>query len=457
GAGGGVAGEAHTGAGVVAEVAEHHHLDVARRAQVVGDAVDPAVVDRPPVVPGMEHGLDGAAQLLARIGGDRPVGVLADQRLEAPGGVAEIVGRQIGVAVDAPLSPQLGQDRLEVAVRHSQHHVPVHLQEPPVHVPREMGVSGPLLEGANDLFVAAEVENGVHHAGHREHRPGTHGQEEGDGAGSEGAAGLLLEAGHRLVHLFPHLLGEPPLRQHPPARFGGDGEPGWYRQAQLRHLRQTGAFATQQVLVALSGAEIENVRHCRPLLIVPLPNGIRPSGPRLRAKVTTVEQTTAPAGPRALGPLSAQRGTSPVTGAEVRASFQGSVRPTSEKPRSVLRLRAFISTAPTTRPMTIAQNVRRRALRAVTRFRRFKVASGRCSTCSPNPSTSISPTCRDSVPSLSKSSSAPSFIFSATGLIWSIKPVAVAPRVLSTFTCSSNVSTSSARWTSRPLPRTYSV
>src|SRR5690606_39350727 len=98
------------------------------------------------------------------------------------------------------------------------------------------------------------------------------------------------EARPCIVRLFPSLLGELPLRQHHPSRFGGDGEPGWYRQAQLRHLRQTGAFATQKVLVALSGAEIENVRHCRPLLIVPLPNGIRPSGPRLRAKVTTVEQ-----------------------------------------------------------------------------------------------------------------------------------------------------------------------
>ena len=50
-AGGGVAGEAHAGAGVVVAVAEHHRLHVDRGAEVVADALPHAVGDGPGAVP----------------------------------------------------------------------------------------------------------------------------------------------------------------------------------------------------------------------------------------------------------------------------------------------------------------------------------------------------------------------------------------------------------------------
>ncbi len=47
----GIAGEPHSGAGVVVAVAEHHRLHVDGRAEVVGDAFPHPVGDRPWAVP----------------------------------------------------------------------------------------------------------------------------------------------------------------------------------------------------------------------------------------------------------------------------------------------------------------------------------------------------------------------------------------------------------------------
>ena len=73
-AGGGVAGERNAGAGVIAQVAEDHQLNVDRGAPGVGDVVHAAIDIGAGVVPGAEHGLDGAHELLLGIGGE----VLAD-------------------------------------------------------------------------------------------------------------------------------------------------------------------------------------------------------------------------------------------------------------------------------------------------------------------------------------------------------------------------------------------
>ena len=62
-----VAREGDAGARGVALVAEHHLLHVHRRAPVVGDAVDAPVLDRAVAHPGVEHGADRLAQLLARV------------------------------------------------------------------------------------------------------------------------------------------------------------------------------------------------------------------------------------------------------------------------------------------------------------------------------------------------------------------------------------------------------
>src|SRR5436190_1844823 len=62
-----VAGEGDAGRRRVALVAEHHLLDVDRRAPLVGDVVDAAVLDGAVAGPGAEHRADGLPELLPRL------------------------------------------------------------------------------------------------------------------------------------------------------------------------------------------------------------------------------------------------------------------------------------------------------------------------------------------------------------------------------------------------------
>ena len=81
-AGRGVAGERDAGAGVVALVAEDHRLDVDGGAEVVGDALELAVVAGAPSVPRTEHRLDRVPQLLVGILREVDAGVGLDDVLE---------------------------------------------------------------------------------------------------------------------------------------------------------------------------------------------------------------------------------------------------------------------------------------------------------------------------------------------------------------------------------------
>ena len=67
GAGRRVPGEPDAGRRSVAGIAEHHHLHVDRGADVVGDVVDPAVLDRARVHPRPEHGVARHLELTTRI------------------------------------------------------------------------------------------------------------------------------------------------------------------------------------------------------------------------------------------------------------------------------------------------------------------------------------------------------------------------------------------------------
>ena len=91
------------GAGVHAEVAEHHRLDVDGGPEVLGDpllaAVEPGAVG----VPRVEDGAYGEVELLARVLRERPAGVVLDDLLEGLDERAQVVGVEVEV-VDRPLA-----------------------------------------------------------------------------------------------------------------------------------------------------------------------------------------------------------------------------------------------------------------------------------------------------------------------------------------------------------------
>ncbi len=112
-AGRGVAGECHSGAGIVALVAEHHRLDVDGRAEIVGDVLHLAVVAGTPAVPRTEHGLDRVPQLLDRVGGERDARLGLHDSLERLDQTLEVFRRELGFVLHVLRDDQVVQGLLE--------------------------------------------------------------------------------------------------------------------------------------------------------------------------------------------------------------------------------------------------------------------------------------------------------------------------------------------------------
>ena len=108
-----VAREGDAGTGVVALVAEHHRLHVHGGTEIVGDALELAVVASALAVPRLEHGLDRVAQLLGGVVGEVDAGFGAHDRLERADELLQVVGGELGVDRDAPLLDEVVQLLLE--------------------------------------------------------------------------------------------------------------------------------------------------------------------------------------------------------------------------------------------------------------------------------------------------------------------------------------------------------
>ena len=247
-AGGGVAGEGHAGAAVVAHVAEGHGLDVDGGAPGVGDVVVPAVHVGAGVVPGAEHGLDGAHQLLLGVGGEVCADLGLVLGLELAGQLLQVVGSQLHVLGDAAGLLHLVDELLKVLLAHFHHYVGVHLDEAAVAVPGPAGVAGLLGQHVHHVLVQTQIQDGVHHAGHGGPGAGTHGDQQGVLQIAELLAGDALQLGDILhdlrldpvVDLLAVLivLG---------AGLGGDGEALGHRQANVGHFGQIGTLAAKQL------------------------------------------------------------------------------------------------------------------------------------------------------------------------------------------------------------------
>ena len=266
GPGGGVAGEPDARARVVVAVAEDHRLHVDRGPEVVRDVLPVAVGDGPGAVPAAEHGLDRAAQLLGRLLGERLAGVPLDDLLV---GVHEVAQQLVGdLGVRRGPGKLLGrlEERVELLAGQLQHDAGVHGHEAPVRVESEALVARLLGQALDGVVVEAQVEDGVHHAGHGELGPRAHRHEQGVAGVPDDLAHGRLQPGTGRRHLGVEALG-PPSRHVVAAGVGRDGEPRRDRELQYRrHLGQVGALAAQEVLelhgwAGVRVVEIEDVRH----------------------------------------------------------------------------------------------------------------------------------------------------------------------------------------------------
>ena len=173
-AAGRVAGERDAGAGVHVEVAEHHRDDVDGGAEVGRDAFLPAVEHRAVAVPGLEDRLDGEVHLLAGVLRELAAGVLDHDLLVGVDQLAQVVGVEVEVVGRALRRLRGLECVVEVLAVDAHDGLAEHRQQPAVGVEREPLVAAAGRETAHGLVVEADVEDGVHHPGHRELGAGAH-------------------------------------------------------------------------------------------------------------------------------------------------------------------------------------------------------------------------------------------------------------------------------------------
>ena len=293
-AGGRVAREAHPGCGLVARVAENHRLDVHGRAAQTEHPIYLAVLDGAIVVPRSKHRLDRHLELLERIRGKRATMfrvhrlVISDQRLETR-------RVEIGVVCDVRGGFRRRELRLERLVRDAEDDVAEHIKQTSVCVERETAFvvrGGTFEHRRNHFIVQADVENGIHHAGHgrrgaaadgdeQRRRPLELGRGRGPGGGFRGGrfrepreapSHTTFDVRDPLTHLVPHG-GECLARRVGVASSSSGGVElanlGRYREAgrnvqpDTGHLREAGALTPEEVLhrlVAVGGASSEAIR-----------------------------------------------------------------------------------------------------------------------------------------------------------------------------------------------------
>ena len=174
-----VAREGDARARALALVPEDHLDDVDRGAEVVGDVVGPAVDLGARVVPRLEDGAHGARELVPRVLRERAAGLLPVDPLEGLDQLGQVLGVEVDVLRCAALRLQLRQRVLEeVRRRCSSTTSAVHLDQAAVRVVGEARVAGALGEPADGVVVQAEVEDRVHHPGHRDRGAGADGDEQ---------------------------------------------------------------------------------------------------------------------------------------------------------------------------------------------------------------------------------------------------------------------------------------
>ena len=159
-------------------------------------------------------------------------GVGLDDRLELLGEGLEVGGGEVRVLLGA-VGRLRGLERVVEPLALHVHDDPAeHLDEPPVGVPAEPLVAGQRDQAVERLLVQAEVEDRVHHPGHRELRARADADEERVGGVAEALAGRRLDLLDGLEHVVPETVREALAgREVVVAGLGRDREAGRHREA----------------------------------------------------------------------------------------------------------------------------------------------------------------------------------------------------------------------------------
>ena len=304
-AGRGVTREADARAGAVALVPEHHLDDVDGGAEVVRDLVRAPVDLRAGRVPGVEDGPHRLLELGACVLREGTSGLVGIGPLERLDQLGEVGRRELDILFHATRRLHARERLLEAVPFDAVDHLAVHLDQPPVRVVGEALVAGRLREPGDRLVIETEVEDRVHHPGHRHRRPGADGDEQRIVRVAEPLSGLRLERGDVLRDLRLETLGQLAAGGHVGAAgVGRDREARRHRDAERRHLGETDPLATEELAPAAGVLfEVVDVAH-RPGIYTrprerphPRHGWRRPARPELPARGLHARSSPGRAGP----------------------------------------------------------------------------------------------------------------------------------------------------------------
>ncbi len=166
--------------------------------------------------------------------------------LVALNGVGEVADRQLRVGFHPAVAAFFRQHFLELVLGDVQHDVSVHLEETAPAVERE-SLAGNRREAAESRFRETEVQDRIHHSGHRGSRARANRDQERVVTVAETSARRLLETPQRGADLLFQAVDAAALRV-----FRADGcvdrESRRYGNAESGHLGEARPFATEAFL-----------------------------------------------------------------------------------------------------------------------------------------------------------------------------------------------------------------
>ena len=162
--------------------------------------------------------------------------------------LAQLGGRNVRISLEPEALFHGLQVLFERVALEVQDDVAEHRDEPAIAVPRESLVAGPRGEAFDRRVVESEVEDRLHHSGHRHTRARAHGHEEGTRRIAEREPRRRLQLGEVREDFLPE-----PVRQMPIAAvvlgpcFRRDRETRWNGDPEVRHLGKLTALAAEKV------------------------------------------------------------------------------------------------------------------------------------------------------------------------------------------------------------------
>ena len=242
---------------VIAEITEDHCLNVGGGTPVVRNTVLTAIHHRSVVHPAAKDGSDAAPKLFHGIFGEVDPRMFFDDAFEVDNDLLDRVDAETRLMLNILLFASAVENLFEVVgiiLRFRfqvQDNIAVHLDESAITVPGKVFVAGLFDEGLNDFFVDADVEDGVHHTGHRfaGTRPAAQQQWVGWIAVFLAHTGFgFSDSGQNLIFQFCWIGAIVVVEIG--ADVGGDREASRDRHSNAAHFRQVRSFTAEQCLLS---------------------------------------------------------------------------------------------------------------------------------------------------------------------------------------------------------------